>query len=281
MLGWTAAAAAALLIVSRRIRTIAVRFARTDTGTFAGLLLAAVVLSFGPAIQIGGRTVVREAPYLWLYEWVPGFDGLRVPARYAMVAALWLAILAGGSLAALLRRASRPAMVTAAVMALFLAESGAAPLPLDAAIPAGTLAPPSRHLFASGGVPAVYRTIATLPSEAVIAELPLGNPAWDLRYVFYSAYHWRPLVNGYSGGFPHQFLATIGAMADLRLPDVAWRRLVDAGATHVVLHGGAYSTREEARRIEAWLAGHGARRVAAFEQDLLFQLPPAPGPLRP
>jgi hypothetical protein len=273
LLWWMAGGVAALMVVSRRFRATARRFARTDTAWFALLLLTTVVLSCGPEIQVGGRTVIAQAPYLWLYERVPGFDGLRVPARFAMLAALWLSVLAGGCLAALLRRTSRPAVLATAVMALFLAEAGAAPLALDPVTPAGTLASPRRYLFGRGGVPAVYRTIATLPAETVIAELPLGNPTWDLRYVFYSAYHWRPLVNGYSGGFPRQYLATVGALTDLRLPDVGWRRLVRAGTTHVVLHRGAYS-REDAQRIEAWLVGHGARRLAAFDQDVLFQLPP-------
>ena len=33
--------------------------------------------------------------YGLLYEYVPGFNGVRVPARYAMIAGLFLAILAG------------------------------------------------------------------------------------------------------------------------------------------------------------------------------------------
>jgi len=277
---WTAASVTALLVASRRVRAIAMSFARMDAAGFAILLLVAVVLSFGPAIQVGGRTVVREAPYLLLYKWVPGFDGLRVPARYAMVAALWLSVLAGGGLAALLRKSSRSAVVTAAVIGVFLAEAGAAPLPLDPVTPAGSLTAPRRHLFGRGGVPAVYRTIATLPADAVIAELPFGNPTWDVRYVFYSTYHWRPLVNGYSGGFPRQFLGTVGALTDLRLPDVGWRRLVAAGTTHVVLHKGAYAS-EDARRVEAWLAEHGARRLAGFDQDVLFQFPPTAADVAP
>ena len=30
-----------------------------------------------------------------LYDYVPGFNGVRVPARYAMIAGLFLAVLAG------------------------------------------------------------------------------------------------------------------------------------------------------------------------------------------
>ena len=38
--------------------------------------------------------------------------------------------------------------------------------------------------------------------DTVLLELPLGEPAFDIRYMFYSTLHWKPLVNGYSGGAP-------------------------------------------------------------------------------
>ena len=56
------------------------------------------------------------------------------------------------------------------------------------------------------------RSIASsrsLPASAVLLELPLGEPAFDMRYMFYSTRHWQRLVNGYSGGAP----------LDVRAPD--------------------------------------------------------------
>jgi hypothetical protein len=51
----------------------------------------------------------------------------------------------------------------------------------------------------------VYRFAAQLPDSAVLIEFPLGEPAFDIRYMFYSTLHWRRLVNGYSGGAPLQY----------------------------------------------------------------------------
>jgi len=49
-------------------------------------------------------------------------------------------------------------------------------------------APPSVSVSAA---PAVYRFVAQLPSSAIVLELPLGEPAFDVRYMFYSTTHWR------------------------------------------------------------------------------------------
>ena len=54
-------------------------------------------------------------------------------------------------------------------------------------------------------VAALYQFIAGLPEPCAIVELPLGEPAFDVRYVFYSTLHWKRIVNGYSGGAPVEY----------------------------------------------------------------------------
>jgi len=90
----------------------------------------------------------------------------------------------------------------------------------------------------------------------------------------YSATHWRPLLNGYSGGFPRSYAvnrAGLGRVLDD--PDTAWRVLASSGATHVIVHEGIYQEGRGAR-VSAWLVAHGAREIAAFGEDRLFELPP-------
>jgi hypothetical protein len=108
----------------------------------------------------------------------------------------------------------------------------------------------------------------------VLAEFPFGEEQYDLRYMVYSAAHWRPLLNGYSGGFPRSYAvnrAGLGRVLDD--PDTAWQVLASSGATHVIVHEGIYQEGRGAR-VSAWLASHGARDVAAFGEDRLFELPP-------
>ena len=62
---------------------------------YAAALLAAFWLSLGPIITTRGVRVAGDGLYWWFYQYVPGFDGLRVPARMGMLFALFLAVLGG------------------------------------------------------------------------------------------------------------------------------------------------------------------------------------------
>jgi hypothetical protein len=90
--------------------------------------------------------------------------------------------------------------------------------------------------------------------------------------MFYSTLHWKPLVNGYSGGAPADY-----ALLDTRLqdvstqPDRAWRALVDSKATHVIVHEAFYSG-EAGPAISDWIRKGGGREVAAFGSDRVFAL---------
>ena len=68
--------------------------------------------------------------YSAFYLFVPGFDGLRVPARFAMIVALGLAVLAGYGIV-MLRHARFSGAVVAVSALLIMAESFAAPLPMN------------------------------------------------------------------------------------------------------------------------------------------------------
>ena len=234
--------------------------------------VTAALLAFGPAIYATGHLVAR-GPYTWLLAHVPGFDGLRVPARFLTIVTLALAVLAGvgaSTLQRVLDRRTGTAVLTVGIVLLLL-ESWMAPMALDQrVVPEGLLAP---------GVPRVgrdinplYRMVKTLPGSVVLVEFPFGEPAYDIRAVFYAGYHRRPLVNGYSGFFPAHygdFEAVLGpAPAD---PDAVRRVLVSSGATHAVVHTWAYPD-GRGDRIVAWLISQGAQTIGTAEMDTLLQL---------
>jgi hypothetical protein len=128
-----------------------------------------------------------------LYELVPLFRSIRVPARWAMVADLGLALLAGAGALALAgawqrrRGGSRFAatVVFAAACLLLLFEQRAAPL----------------VLFRGKADPdELTRKLATLPMRGGLVELPSSqDPHGNYEYVLRAADHGKPLVNGVSG----------------------------------------------------------------------------------
>jgi hypothetical protein len=276
------AAAALVLALSRSVRAATAAWLRTPAAWLALVTLFAIAMSFGPDIHAKGRSVANANIYALFYAYVPGFDGLRVPARYAMIAALALAALAGIGVAALAppaRSAERPqaTSLTGAVPwiagALIVFEAVAVPIPINqnaTDYKDSSLAPLPASIATGASAPPVYRFIARLPPSAVIIELPLGEPAFDIRYMFYSTTHWRRLVNGYSGGAPGDYEFLAESLSDtLSRPERAWQGLVASTATHVVVHEAFYKG-NRGLHVSGWLRAHGAREVVAFDSDRVF-----------
>ena len=187
----------AALVWSRDLRRKFVDWMRSPSGFFAFVTAFAILMSFGPDIRARDRIVLDTNVYAFFYHYVPRFDGLRVPARYGMIAVLGLAMLTALALGSLHRKS-----VSIVAGAIVLFESFAAPIAINQN--SGDYQRPGLAplLDLQRAPPAVYNFVATLPANSAIAELPLGEPAFDVRYMYYSTRHWRSLVNGYTGGLP-------------------------------------------------------------------------------
>jgi hypothetical protein len=269
----TLAAFCGLLALSPRARGIAGRIAAAPAAIAVALLVLAMWLSLGPAPSAGPERVSGLGLYSLLYEHVPGFNGVRVPARYAMVAGLFLAMLAGYGAARIGRRAWGTGALVAAGC-LILADTAAMPLSINRTWGMNEATPPAR-VFPAGAAPRVYQRVASLPDGAAIAEFPFGDAAWEIRYVYYAAAHGRPILNGYSGAFPPAYQHRVAALRQFSsASEAAWRALVDAGATHAIVHVPAFGNPNEPRELVSWLERHGARLVESYpDGDALYALP--------
>ena len=265
-----AVAYGAALALSRRLRSRAAGFMRSR-GFFVAALLAAVWLSLGPAPRVLGRPLDLASPYGFLWNHVPGFDGLRVPARFAMVAVLMLSVLGGLGAAAIARyRSGRVVLALAAAMFLF--EAGASPFVVNGTSPIRDFHDPPPQLASPARAPKVYDAVSTLPKTAVLAELPFGQHDYDLRAMYYSIDRWRPILNGYSGFFPPHYGRAIVGLTDVpRHPEISVATVRELGATHVVIHEGAYLD-VEGRDTTAALQRLGATEIFRDGDDVLLAL---------
>ena len=80
-----AGASVVLLAVSPVWRAALRRCLATPAGIFSIITIFAAAMSLGPDITAKGREVAGISLYAAFYRLVPGFDGLRVLARYAMI----------------------------------------------------------------------------------------------------------------------------------------------------------------------------------------------------
>ena len=162
-----------LLAVSPHARRALRAGARSPLTLAVVLTGLALWLSLGPLPQSRGRVLSGLGLYGVLYDYVPGFDGLRAPARYAMVAAVFLSIAAGYGVAALMNPVTRRALVATAITVSFLGEVAFAPMPINQTWGDGGVTPPSR-VEPRSTAPPVYRALAMLPEARVITEFPSG-----------------------------------------------------------------------------------------------------------
>jgi hypothetical protein len=240
-------------------------------GYFLCAAIAAGLFALGPEIHALGRSLGR-GPYALLLEYVPGFDGLRVPARFLMLMACFLAVLAGLGAARLRPLGTLGRAVVMAGVIGILAESWVAPMQTnEPVLPGDGLLVPAPP--ASGrDTPPMYRLLRDLPGSVVLAELPFGDAAYDTLATFYAGHHRRPLLNGYSGFFPATYHERAAALRDpLADPAHAAETLAAAGATHVLLHEGAFAD-GRGRLIADWLTSIGAVPVASDGGDRLYAL---------
>ena len=255
-LGWLTlalgAAGAWVSILSREPKVRALRF-------MILLGAASIALSFGPTAGEVARATWGWSPFGILAR-IPGADLFRVPARYAALLTLSVAVLAGAGCAAFHARVGRRARwATAALIPFMLAEFYVVDFPGGAPLPAP--------------VPAAYRMIATLPPGPVLS-LPdfAGTPVWfqEADYQYFSTAHWHPIVNGYSRAEPPGFVERMRGMS--AFPDsAAVAAIRDAGVRYVVVHAAQYPA-GGADAVEKGRASGGFRLLARFENDYLFEI---------
>jgi hypothetical protein len=115
--------------------------------------------------------------------------------------------------------------------------------------------------------------VARTPAAAVVAELPLGDIEPDLRAMFYSLVHRRPILNGYSGFFPPQYGLLTVALSDVPAhTEIALDALRQHGATHVIVHESAWPDGQGVRTSAA-LRARGAVEEFRDADDVLLRLP--------
>jgi hypothetical protein len=268
-----AAAFAGLVVLSPRVRALLRGQSRSLVGFCAAGLVVAFALSLGPSVSVG-NVRLSDGWYLYLYRYVPGFDGLRVPARMGMVVALFLAVLAGVGAAALTRLSKWWRVAVWAACLAFLVEATSAPIRVNIPYDSEGLARTPDRIETGRGVPPVYTYLRSLPPNAAIIELPFGASAYEVRYMYYSTVHRRRIVNGYSGGFPSWYDALTRELSwPLADRARAYGELRAHGVTHAVVHEDVY-LHDVGSQVSRWLRESGATEVAAFGGTRVFALKP-------
>jgi hypothetical protein len=256
-------------VLSHGYRDRLARFMRAR-GFFVAALFLTFWLSLGLAPQTLGRPLNLASLYALFYDYVPGWDALRVPARFAMIGTLMIAVLGGYGAAAVSRwRYATPVLIVLTTASL--AESIVRPFPLNGVGVLGEYASPEARVYRPARAPAIYHRLAG-ESNVVLAELPLGQSDYDIRAMFYSIVHRGRLLNGYSGFAPRHYGLLALVLSDVpRQATTAWNALRDSGASHVIVHEAAWLD-DRGPRTTATLKALGAIELFRDGSDVLLRV---------
>ena len=213
------------------------------------MTLLAFVLSLGMSLtpgfsmELGPYQILTWlSPYNLLYKFVPGFSSIRSPYRFSLFCVLFLAILAGYGMfwcSERIRPRWRQILVPL-LIAVMIFELWPAPL---------------RLVKVPGDVeelPRIYKHVDSLPSDAVLIELPIAigeseqKLEADARYMYFSTFHWRRLVNGYSGFIPQAYMELVNVILGAA-PKVAFSALKAFGVQYILAHTDELSDAEKTR----------------------------------
>jgi hypothetical protein len=204
---------------------------RKDPAVKVLWMIAAVsyIFALGPFFQYSRHVTQIPLPYHWIYDYFPGLEMLRAPARFGfiMIAALTVLCAYGWLAIAEIFRLSTAKLVSLTLLLLGL-EFFSAPIPLRPEVSGNRIPQAYAFLQKSSEVGGVLE----LPTHAQSAAL---SDFTDRIYTYFSAYHFKPIVVGYSGYFPPTFEGLIAETA--KLPAADSLDLFEAiGVRTIVLH---------------------------------------------
>jgi hypothetical protein len=214
-----------------------------DGSLFYGLLaIVSILLTVGPPFG------------LWpLVYALPGFNFIRVPSRFWILATLALAVLSGIAFERIRHRLPPPARTIAAVCLAVMLLFEFSTIPMD-------VTP-----FRIRATPA-DRWLADQPRPFVVAEFPFaGAPREQTAYMLHSMAHWEKTVHGYSGFEPSGHTSIYERMRSFPGPD-ALAALRGAAVDYIVVHIDRYPEAAWPSLLEQ-LQGASAGLELRFQND--------------
>lgn len=231
----------------------------------AAVAVAGVVLALGPHLFLPGCPAV-PLPYRWLSLTVPGFSAMRAPQRFGALTTFAITALAAFGLAILRARLSDTRRAWLAGV-----------LPLVAVATFAWEATPHRlrpfPVATIESAPPVYRWLAAHGDGGALLELPAAPDDLyrESLFMYYSTFHWLPVVNGYSSYPPPIYRDIMQVASKLPAPDALSAILERAPVRWILVHSGDLPPEGRAA-YEAPLEA-ALRRVGEFGTDVLFEVP--------
>ncbi len=235
---------------------------------FLFTFVLAWLLAMGPSIKLFDKKILT-GPYILLHEWIPVFQSLRAPSRFSVMMMIALALMSGWAIAALMEKTRNVSLRKAIpILAgiLILIDYASVPFPIETA--AGLKK-----------IPEIYSCVKDLPEGSSLIELPMPqHPVVERGReslpMYYSTFHRKKIVNGYSGYLPPGYTIIYESMEAFP-SDETFRLLRDLEVEYVLIHTQGFRA-EKGEQMQAMLRAYPGRLELKAEAggDFLYRLLP-------
>lgn len=212
-----------ILISSLIARHILLKKSFISNRFYFSLAILSFLFCLGPKIELSDTFT---GPYVLLYDYFPGFKGLRVPFRWAVVFMFATAVLSGLGWKKIERIGWGKWIVLPIVLVVLLKGYVTAPFPIR---------------FKVFEKPGVYEWLEKQPNDAVIIELPMpdGYSSFyrEAVYMYWSLFHKKRMVNGYSGYSSPTYWHIVELMRSFPSSD-SLHLLRYLGIEYIIVHNG-------------------------------------------
>lgn len=257
---------------------------RYTMSIFAVISFVSFILSLGNEQRFTIGSYVTDPiklPYYYLYAFSPVFQIIRVPARFGIFVILSLSVLAAWGVDSVMKK-NKLKWITGLFVCTFIIEiwqtnTPFVTIPIDQSIPQ------------------IYTWIRKQPEPMILAELPVslsfyyGNSMEDQLYasyetlrepdvyaletyrVYFSSFHKKRIINGYSGFFPESYNRLVDILEGFP-SELSINALQDIGVTHALVHINQYEETKRSDIVQALALSPSLTLSYSADDDLVFTI---------
>lgn len=182
------------------------------------------LLVFWVVLAVFSFIIVSFVPLAQLFETFPFLAFLRIPGRFGVFPYLVIMVLAGLGFQSLWNH-TRLRWIRYILLVLFLPFFW-----LETATPMAF-----HQIETNPERLQVYQWLKNQDTIHQIVELPMHDHTYSVQYQYYSTFHWKNLLNGYSGYFPFEYRTLMDLMHGFPSPK-AHAALRERECDTVIIH---------------------------------------------
>jgi len=238
------------------------------------LILIAGFLTLGPTVHLDGKEI-GPGLYILFYKYMPGFEGMRTPGRFYILVLTGFCILSVYGIYLLFKYIPRNFRLWLSIIfsLIILLENYNGFFPFNVVGKSQQYTNiPQKLSVKEENIPQFYRWLLNRNNDNVVIELPYNDFNLNFYYQYYSMYHKKKLVNGFSSYIPRSYYYIQHLLRNF--PDsnsIDFLKEIDVDL--IIFHSEFYHP-DDAKKLESRLISDTKdfKELANFSGTIIFRL---------